>query len=533
MRRSTNPAGLKRIRVPMSRITLAFSLVCVHSCSSGPEAERAQVRPNVLIVISDDLSSAATSTWGLGGQGLVETPGIAALAERGVVLERALCASPFCTPSRQSFLTGRWPHSNRVTQLKSTLPKDSTTLATVFGAAGYRTAAIGKMHWMRTRVGDVSFGFDHIAGKIEWEAQLSLAEKTILDEYNRGWSKASRKGWSMSNPEGKPLDLDEERQQAPYLLGEAVQFMDDASQDPFLVFLSLGEPHAPFHYPPRLIKSVDPLALELPDVNLSEQARQVPGLGQMIGSRRALKGPLTEEVLRGSTAAYLRSVLWMDEQLVALDQYLESSGHWEDTIVVFWSDNGYFLGERGHFGKNYPYREAVEVPLSIAGPTLPAKRSAKLAHAIDVFPTLCELCGIDGPDDLQGVSLVPLLRSGQNVRGDAYTEFVGQMATIETDRWKLHVGAHAAAGWDQLYDIQTDPGETLNLFADPDRVQVRDDLAQRMLTLLADTPPDGLDRAMWIASNPAPNGGPFPAIRRALQVVETSKPMVAPRPQNR
>ena len=513
-------------------------LLLLACCTTGSEDEprsgAALDQPNVLIVISDDLASVATGTWGPGGEGLVPTPGIDALARRGVVFERALCASPFCTPSRQSFLTGRWPHAIRVTQLKSTLPKDAPTLGTVFRGAGYRTAAIGKMHWMRTRVGEVEFGFDRIAGKIEWQDQLTPEERSVLDEYNRGWSRAERTGWSMSNPEGAPLALAEESHMAPFLLEEAKAFMEKDGNKPFLAFLSLGEPHAPFHFPPRLLESVDPEALLLPQVDEDLQSKEVRGLAAMLKSRRALKGPLTGEILRGALAAYLRSVLWMDEQLVALDRYLEVSGRWEDTIVIFWSDNGYLLGERGHLGKNYPYREVVQVPLSIAAPGVAPARTVELAHAIDVFPTLCALCEIKPPEFLQGVSLEPLMRSGTPVRDQAYTEFVGQIATLETERWKLHLGAQSGAGWDQLYDLQTDPGELDNRFDEPDLDPILADLTRRMRDLLAATPPDGVAVESWISSSPRGEAAEdMRAIRRALSVVEASRPAVAPKPARR
>ena len=522
---------------PMPSRLSPFLLVlacCAAESDDEPRGGVATDRPNVLIVISDDLASIATGTWGPGGEGLVPTPGIDALARRGVVFERALCASPFCTPSRQSFLTGRWPHAIRVTQLKSTLPKDAPTLGTVFRDAGYRTAAIGKMHWMRTRVGEVEFGFDRIAGKIEWQAQLTPEERSVLDEYNRGWSRAERKGWSMSNPEGAPLPLEEKSHMAPFLLEETKAFMEEDGTRPFLAFLSLGEPHAPFHFPPRLLESVDPGTLPLPQVDEALQSREVLGLAAMLKSRRALKGPLTEDILRGALAAYLRSVLWMDEQLVALDRYLEASGRWENTIVIFWSDNGYLLGERGHLGKNYPYREVVQVPLSIASPGVAPARTGELAHAIDVFPTLCALCGIEPPAYLQGVSLEPLMRSGTPVRDQAYSEFVGQMATLETERWKLHLGAQASAGWDQLYDLQTDPGEIDNRIDEADLKPILVDLACRMRDLLAATPPDGVAGESWISSSPGGSADEdIRAIRRALSLVESSRPAVAPRPAKR
>ena len=126
------------------------------------------------------------------------------------------------------------------------------------------------------------------------------------------------------------------------------------------------------------------------------------------------------------------------------------------------------------------------------------------------------------------------MRSGTPVRDQAYSEFVGQMATLETERWKLHLGAQASAGWDQLYDLQTDPGEIDNRIDEADLKPILVDLACRMRDLLAATPPDGVAGESWISSSPGGSADEdIRAIRRALSLVESSRPAVAPRPAKR
>jgi hypothetical protein len=126
------------------------------------------------------------------------------------------------------------------------------------------------------------------------------------------------------------------------------------------------------------------------------------------------------------------------------------------------------------------------------------------------------------------------MRWGTPVRDQAYTEFVGQIASLETERWKLHLGVQAGAGWDQLYDLQTDPGEIDNRFDEPDLGPILADLTRRMRDLLAATPPDGVALESWISSSPKGEAAEdMRAIRRALSLVEASRPTVAPKPGRR
>lgn len=490
------------------------------ACGGG---EAVDARPNVLVLVADDLTRDATGAWG-GAGARVETPGIDALAARGVRFQRALAPSPFCTPSRQAFLSGRWPHAIRCTQLFSRLDPNAPTLATVFREAGYATAAVGKMHWYRQKWDPgTDYGFDHIADKPEWRAQLTPEELAAFQAYNEGWSREEREGWSMSNPERRACPLPEERQLASFLVDEALSWID-AQERPFLCVLSLYEPHAPFPFPPRLRDAVDPDALDLPEVDLERAVREVPALAGVIAARDQLRGPLTEPLLREMVAAYLSSVLWLDERVAAVDAHLARTGRHDDTVVVFWSDNGYFLGEHGLFSKNYPFRETVEVPLAIAAPGVAPRETPALVHSIDVFPTLCELAGLEPPGFLEGASRVDVLEGGDRGAAYGWTEFAGLAATMQDDRWKLVLGRTAEEGWDQLYDLQADPRERDNLFDVPEHAAVRRELTREMAALLRRTPPDDPPGGAWM-----PFEEDLPAVRWALHQVDDPRKPPPPR----
>lgn len=481
-------------------------LLCA-ACSAGAEPA---ARPDVLVVVADDLASKAVGAF---GGTWIETPHIDALVNAGVAFTRAACSSPFCTPSRQSFLTGRWPHAIGVTQIGSLLPPESTTLASVLSDAGYRTAAFGKMHWP-PEAGGATYGFDRVVGRPEWEAQLTDAERPGYEAQRALWRRSTRQGWSTLNPGRQPCPLSEERQLAPWLVDHALEYLEE-DDAPALVFVSFYEPHPPFNFPPRLRDSVDPGKLALPEVDRAAVRANAPGLAAAFAVRERANGELTEEIERGAIASYLASVLWLDEAVGRLTAGLDAAGRRDRTLIVFWSDNGFFLGERGIVGKNYPFREAAEVPLAISGPGIAPRRCDALVELIDVFPTVCELTGASLPPRLDGTSLVPLLHADGAVRDQAYTELVGLAAAVWTRDAKLVLGAREGQGWDLLYDLERDPGETRNRFDDPALSAVRADLLDRMHALLAATPADGIGPERWMTQSDE-----LTAIRWALRQVD-------------
>ena len=489
-----------------SAASLALA-VCLFACACGGEPDAAPRAgaslpasafgrpPNVLVVIADDLSSAA---FGAFGGELIETPGLDRLARGGFRFRRAICASPFCTPSRQSFLTGRWPHAIGVTQLNSALRPDIETMATVFARAGFRTAAFGKMHWARKQVGDASYGFELVLDRKQWEDGLQGSEARDYERYRELWRQDSREAWSTLNPEREACPLPEERQLAPWLIEHALEFLQADEEAPALTFLSFYEPHAPFSFPPRLRAAVNPDSLSLEEWDSERGHRDAPGLEAWWRERLREHGPLEPATMRGVVAAYLQSVLWLDEQVAALLDRLAASGLERNTIVLFWSDNGFFLGDRGVVGKSFPYRRAAEVALSLSGPGIPAGETDALVQTIDVFPTLCELVGIPPPRWLDGRSLAPLLAGAGSIRETAFSELVGVVGSIQSQRYKLMIGQSPGAGWDLVYDLRADPFERHALrHEEVDAAEVSG-LRDEMYRLLLASPADGIPAARWM-----------------------------------
>jgi choline-sulfatase len=402
-------------------------------------------------------------------------------------------ATPLCTPSRNAFLTGRWPHAIGVTQLHSKLPLGTPTLGTLFQNAGYATAAIGKMHWYRGRFGSETFGFERIVGRKDWQQGLSKEEHAIWQARKASWSQRATSFDGRFNLASEPLAIAPERQLASFLVDEALHFIDAAEGRPFFAICSFFEPHAPFTFPESFADRALPEDITPPSFDVAATLESVPGLSAHYSNQAALYGPLSEDRIRGMTASYLRSVAWVDDRIGELLAGLEERGLTGETVVVFWSDNGFLLGEHGLTAKSLPFHEALRAPLFVRAPGWKPRREVGLAHALDLFPTLLELAAIDPPDSLAGRSLASTVP-----RDVVFSEQIGTWATVRTVRWKLVLGTSRELGFDQLYDLVADPNENENLIADPANASTVADLTKRMHEVFAESPPDWLPADAWM-----------------------------------
>jgi len=505
-------------------VGLALAGALLVGCEEPPK--RFASRPNVLIVIVDDLTSRAVGA--LGGDPRI-TPNIDRLAAESVVFENAVVATPVCTPSRHAFITGRWPHAIGVTRLHSELPLGAPTLATLFQNAGYATAAIGKMHWYRDRLGSEAFGFERIVDRKEWERGLSEAERATWQARKASWSRWRTSFGDRFNIAGEPLAIAPERQLASFLVDETLRFIDDAKGRPFLAVSSFYEPHAPFTFPESFADRVLPEDITPPSFDVAAAIASVPGLAAKYATEAKRYGPISEDQIRAMTASYLRSVAWVDDRIGELLAGLEERGLTDETVVVFWSDHGYLLGEHGLISKRLPFDEALRAPLFVRAPGWKPRREAGLAQSIDLFPTLCELAAIDPPGSLAGRSLTSTVP-----RDEVFSEQIGDWASVRTTRWKLVLGASRRSGLDQLYDLVADPNENENLVADPANASTVADLTERMHKIFAESPPDWLptdewmvqaDKELavrWAIAQIEPEGRPE-AVRRRLTAREAAR----------
>jgi len=486
---------------------VSFSLASALLVGCGERPEDSASRPNVLIVIVDDLTSGAVGA--LGGDPRF-TPHIDRLAAESVVFENAVVATPLCTPSRSAFLTGRWPHAIGVTQLHSELPLGTPTLGTLFQNAGYATAAIGKMHWYSGRLGSETFGFDRHVGRKNWERGLSEEERAIWQARKANWGRRATSFDARFNPAGEPLAIAPERQLASFLVDETLRFIDATKGRPFLAVCSFYEPHAPFPFPESFADRALPEDITPPSFDIAAALASVPGLAERYSNDVARYGALSEDRIRGMTASYLRSVAWVDDRIGELLAGLEERGLTGETITVFWSDHGFLLGEHGLTAKSLPFHESLRAPLFVRAPGWKPRREAGLAQSIDLFPTLSELATIDPPGSLAGRSLASTLP-----RDVVFSEQIGTWATVRTARWKLVLGTSRELGLDQLYDLVADPNENENLIADPVNTSTVANLTERMHEVFAESPPDWLPADEWMVQTDKES-----AVRWAIAQIE-------------
>jgi arylsulfatase A-like enzyme len=422
-------------------------------------------RPNVLWICGDDHAPYVIGAY---SNRQVRTPDLDKLSAQGMRFDRAYCNSPVCTASRQSFLTGRYPRTVGVTQLKTALPESEVTLAEMLKAAGYATAAFGKMHFNS----ELKHGFDRRIDQPEYKTWLNRKIRTPLPdpiETQPVWKPFRDPARIWLNARNLPLGSVDGEMFGTFLADEATQYLLHARTEPFFLMVSFTEPHSPFHFPIEYRNRHRPSDFSAPKLAQVDEA-QVP---------EVFRG-LTEPDKQGIVAAYYNSVEFLDKNIGRVLEALDKSGQAQDTIVIYTGDHGYMLGQHGRFEKHCGYEPAVRAPLMIRFPdrVKPGQHSPALVELIDIVPTILEWLRVPIPSSVQGRSLVPVL-TGQAAKHrervvSEYSE--NEEAYIVTERWKFIYGTGRRLREDgyatgrplpgrtlQLFDLQNDPEELLNL----------------------------------------------------------------------
>ena len=451
-----------------------------------PKAAVAGRRPNLLILVADDHRA---GTLGVDGDPRRATPRIDALARQGVRLTRAFCNAPVCTASRQSFLTGRFPHAVAANHLNSRLPDDATTLGDWLSRLGYRTAAYGKLHFNSPN----NHGFAERLDVREYHEWLK-ANPPEGGDRGRPWRPFKDPASVWLNSACESSGLPAASTDSAYFADQAVDFLRQRGGDPFALVVGFYDPHAPFKFPREDEGRFRPEDFPVPEPSAEELAHR-PRVFRDLNGRDA----------QGIQAAYYTSLGFVDRQVGRVVDALDALGLAPDTVVVYLSDNGYLLGEHGRFEKHCFYEEAVRVPLVVRWTgRVPAGKSADgLVELVDLVPTLLDLLGVDPPPGLHGRTFAPLLRgdaaaSGRDVVVGEYLE--NEEAMARSDRYKLVVGNGRrvrADGYEtgdppsgpyrHLYHLKADPGETRDLAADPKLAPVREALLTQLYERLKST----------------------------------------------
>ena len=435
----------------------------------GGATAQAADRPNVLFIAVDDMNN----DLGCYGHPLVRSPNIDRLAARGVRFDRAYCQFPLCSPSRVSLMTGLRPDTTRIFDLqadfrRTTLP-DVVTLPQLFTKNGYYAARVGKIfHYGNPG----QIGTDGLDDPASWQRRINPSgrdkdEEGLLTNFTpkRGLGSAlcflAADGTDEEQTDGK-------------VAAEAIRLLEENAGRPFFIAAGFYRPHTPY-VAPKSYFDLYPLD-------------RITFPAEPAGHRETLLAPaiastspypvfgVTDDQAREAKRAYYATISFVDAQVGKLLDALDRLKLADRTIVVFWSDHGYLVGEHGLWMKQSLFEQSARVPLIIATPGKTAgKASPRAVELVDLYPTLAELAGIEPPAGLQGASLKRLLDDPDaEWRRPAFTQVARGNApghSVRTERWRYTEWDNGKQG-SELYDHDADPHEYHNLAAVPEHAAV-------------------------------------------------------------
>ncbi len=436
----------------------------------------AQDKLNVLFVASDDMNN----DLGTYGHPIVRTPNFDRLARLGMRFDQAYCNYPVCNPSRASLMTGLYPDQTKVRNnavyFRDTIPTVKT-LPQMFRDNGYFVARIGKIYHygVPTQIGE-----DGLDDPVSWERTVNPRGRDKWEE-DRIYSIDPVTGNLGGTLSWMAQDGTDEEQTDGIGTTAAIEMLEESRDRPFFLAMGFYRPHTPYVAPKQYFSQYPLQLIRLPAEPLDDLV-DIPPAAWV---DRPFQLYLSKRKQREAIQAYYASIGFVDAQLGRLLDALERLELVDSTVIVFWSDHGYHMGEHKLWQKTTLFENSSRVPFIVASPA--HRRTAGLstlsiAELVDVYPTLAELCGLDAPKHLVGRSLVPILEDPtQSVRESALTTFdtsdrvhprrplrpraVGY--TVRTKRWRYtewgEDGKHGA----ELYDHWNDPKEYVNLALAP------------------------------------------------------------------
>ncbi len=425
-----------------------------------------QDKPNVLFIAIDDLND-----WigCLGGHPDIKTPNLDRLAGRGVLFTNAHCSAPACNPSRASLMTGIRPSTSGVYYnanpwRKSPVLEDAVTLPQHFMAHGYRVVGGGKIY--HGGFPDPPSWQEYFPSQIKNKPDDPIPENRPLN----GIPRTAHFDWG-------PVPVDDEAmgdyQVADWAIGELQKKHDT----PFFLGCGFFRPHLPWYVPKKYFDMYPLDKVTLPEIQ-QDDLDDVPPLGQKMAKpqgdhRKVIQHKQWAKAVQG----YLASIRFTDACLGRLIDAFDKSAYKDNTIIVLWSDHGWHLGEKLHWRKFALWEEATHNVMMMIAPdvTRPNQRCSRPVTLLDIYPTLIELCQLKDKPELEGQSLVPLLKD-PSAEWDrpALTTHGHQNHSLRTERWRY---IRYSDGTEELYDHDNDPLEWTNLATNPKYAETRKKLA--------------------------------------------------------
>lgn len=438
-------------------------VVALHTTAFG---ERTPQGPNIIFVLTDDMRWDA---MGCVGNRIIQTPSLDRLAAEGVVFRNAFCTTSICAVSRASFLTGQYASRHGIRGFDT--PFSAKAFAETFPAllhkSGYRTAFVGK-----------------------W----GLGGPLPRDQYDF---------WDGFSGQGRYVEENDPKHLTGKIGDKALRFLDESPGDqPFLLCVSTKAPHVqdgapkPFQPDPRFDSLYTNVAIPVPETATAEAFEALPEFTRRSEGRiRWGQRFATPEMYQNSVKNYYRLITGVDDVVGRILAKLDELKLADNTVIVFTSDNGFFLGERGLAGKWLMYEESIRLPLVIRHPKLARvagrEKVDEMALTIDVAPTILDFAGVNTPSVMQGKSLKPLMQGpAKQWRNEWFYEHhyghrgrIPRTEGVRTTRWKYTRYLDSGPLYEELFDIESDPLETRNLAADAQQRSTLERMRQRWQAL--------------------------------------------------
>ena len=422
-------------------------------------------RPNIVFILTDDQRYGTIRAL---GNDQIQTPNIDALVARGTSFLGAHIpggtASAVCMPSRAMINSGKTLF--RFADNGKDLPEDTVTMGQALREGGYHTHGIGKWHngtdsYARSFCSgdDIFFGgmWDH------WNVPVCRYRPDGCYDHEIPFV-------PNFSANGTPVyvladEIHAGVHSTDLFTGDAVRFIEGyEDEEPFMIYLSYLAPHDPRTMPEKFRKMYDPSQISLPP-----NFRQMPAFsfGWTSGRDETVAGyPRRPDEIRQHIADYYAMISHIDENVGLVMDALDKKGLTDNTIIVFCGDNGLAIGQHGLMGKQNIYEHSTRLPLVMAGPGIPQGQTREqYVYLLDIYPTLCELCGVPIPAGVEGISFAPMMRDPDYItRPDIYYAFQARIRGVADGRYKLIEYRTENLKLTELFDLQSDPWEMYNLF---------------------------------------------------------------------
>lgn len=425
------------------RLSLTCCFVLLFSAVASAEPAK---KPNVLFIAVDDLNHWVTH---LGRNQQTKTPNIDRLARMGVTFTKAYCAAPVCNPSRAALMSGMRPGSTGVydngQDWKPVIGKEKT-LTTRFLNAGYNVYGTGKIYHANA----------HREG--EWTDYLVGGKENATPH-------PTAKNDGVGGIKFQPL-TDDSKLADENIVNYGIRQLQAKHDKPFFLAVGLHKPHMPWNVPKKYYDLFPLDSIELPPVQKDDLKDVPPGGIKMAKPDGDHAQMLKSGRWKEAVQAYLATIAYCDAQIGRLLDAFDKSDYQDNTVIVFWGDHGWHLGEKEHWRKFALWEESTRMPFIWVAPGV-TKAGGVCDRTVDlmsVYPTLCSLCGLEKPAHLDGEDIQPLLLDPK-AKWDkpAITTFHLDNHAVRTAKWRY---IRYADGGEELYDHDADPYEWKNLAGD-------------------------------------------------------------------